>query len=39
MSADNRTITTNDANLLTQAELTAYRNANKGMGEGYLPSP
>ncbi|MHB8117888.1 MAG: hypothetical protein ACYDHX_04050 [Methanothrix sp.] len=35
----NRTITTNDANLLSQAELEANRKANKGMGEGYLPAP
>jgi hypothetical protein len=35
----NRTIKTNDANLLTQAELEANRAANPGMGEGYLPPP
>jgi hypothetical protein len=39
MSMSNRTITTNDANMLTQAELNANRLANPGMGEGYLPSP
>lgn len=35
----NRTIKTNDANLLTQAELEANRRNNPGMGEGFLPSP
>ena len=35
----NRTIQTNDANLLNEAELKANRAANPGMGEGYLPSP
>ena len=34
----NRTIKTNDANLLTQAELEANRRNNPGQGEGYLPA-
>jgi len=39
MGMANGTITTNDANLLTQAELNAYRSANPGMGVQYLPAP
>lgn len=39
MSQTNSTVRTNDANLLTKAELDANRAANPGMGEGYLPSP
>lgn len=39
MSKTNRTVTTNDANLLSQAELNANRLANPGMGEGFLPAP
>ncbi len=34
----NRTITTNDANLLTEAELNANRRTNPGQGEAYLPA-
>jgi len=37
--ANNKTVKTNDANLLTQAELDANRKANPGQGEGYLPAP
>jgi uncharacterized protein YxeA len=37
--AANKTVTTNDANLLTQAELDANRRANPGQGEGFLPAP
>ena len=39
MSKTNRTITTNDANLLTQAELDANRRVNPGQGEAFLPAP
>lgn len=39
MSKSNRTITTNDANLLTERERNAYRAANPGQGEAYLPFP
>ncbi len=39
MSQINKTVRTNDANLLTEAELKANRAANPDMGEGYLPSP
>jgi hypothetical protein len=39
MSQTNRTVRTNDANLLSQAELNANRLANPGMGEGFLPAP
>ncbi|MDD4161060.1 MAG: hypothetical protein PHW87_01120 [Methanothrix sp.] len=38
MSKSNRTITTNDANLLTERELKAYRAANPEQGEGFLPA-
>jgi alpha-L-arabinofuranosidase len=37
--ANNMTVKTNDANLLTQAELEANRRANPGQGEGFLPAP
>lgn len=39
MRQANSTVRTNDANLLTQAELDANRAANPGMGEGFLPGP
>jgi len=36
---NNTTITTNDANLLTEREQYANRAANPGQGEAYLPFP
>jgi hypothetical protein len=39
MSQKNSTVRTNDANLLTKAELDANEAANPGMGEGFLPAP
>jgi hypothetical protein len=39
MSQTNRTIPTNDANLLTWSELNASRKSNPGTGDGYLPAP